>query len=171
MSLDIEEGIADLDDHDLELLKRIESDFDVGLKELERELDLSSSAIHYRLKKLRENGVIEGVTADLNPLSFGLNMVMITNVKVDHQSGYAEDIGTRLGEVPGVTQVYYTMGDVDFVLLVRVQNRDQMNEAIDEIVGIDGVNETSSRFVMQELKRGGRPLEALSDSMRENLSG
>lgn len=169
MASDIEDTTADLDEHDLALLERIEADFDVGLKELEEELELSSSAIHYRLQKLRENGIVEGVTADLNPLSLGLNMAMITNVKVEHQSGYAEDIGTKLADVPGVEQVYYTMGDVDFVLFVRVQNRDQMNSTVDEIVSIDGVNETSSRFVMQELQRGGRPLESTSERMRENL--
>jgi len=52
--------------------------------------------------------------------------------------------------IPGVEEVYYTMGDIDFVAISRVQTRDQLNDLIEEIVSIDGVNETSSKFVMEE---------------------
>lgn len=160
---------ADLDEVDLRLLRYIEEDFDVNLEELSDELDFSKSAIYYRLNKLREKGVIRRVSADLDPLSFGLNMVMITDVSVAHESGYAEDIGTQLTGIPGVQQVYYTMGDVDFVVLSRVQNREQMNELIDDVIAIDGVKETSSKFVMKELKSDTKSLINMSEEMRSNV--
>lgn len=160
---------ADLDETDLALLEYIESDFDVNLEELSEELGLSKSAIHYRINKLREENIIQGVSAELDPLAFGLNMMMITEVSVTHERGYAEDIGEQLAAVDGVQQVYYTMGDVDFVVISRVQNRDQMNELLDVIVGIDGVNETSSRFVMQEMSPTGGTLSNMSDQMRETV--
>ena len=161
--------MGDLDEQDLLLLERIEADFDASLEELADELELSKSAVHYRLKKLRERGVIQGVTADIDPLVLGLSMMTITEISVDHESGYAEDIGTDLTELDGVSEVYYTMGDVDFVVVSRAQDREQMNTLIDAIVSIDGVNETSSRFVMKELKTDGRPVSMLSDSMRTRV--
>lgn len=162
-------AVGDLDEQDLALLGHVEADFDVSLEELADRLDLSKSAVHYRIKKLRERGVIRGVTADVDPLALGLSMMMITEVTVNHESGYADDIGTDLTRLDGVSEVYYTMGDVDFVVVSRTQNRAQMNELIDDIVSIDGVNETSSRFVMKELKTNGRPLSTLSDSMRDGI--
>ena len=161
--------MEDLDDQDLRLLERIEADFDASLEDLADELELSKSAVHYRLKKLRESGVVRGVTADVDPLALGLSMMMITEISVDHESGYAEDIGTDLTELDGVAEVYYTMGDVDFVVVSRTQDREQMNELVDAIVSIDGVNETSSRFVMKELKTDGRPVSMLSDAMRTRV--
>lgn len=160
---------ADLDETDLELLEYIESDFDVNLEELSEELGLSKSAIHYRINKLREENIIQGVSAELDPLAFGLNMMMITEVSVTHERGYAEDIGEQLAAVDGVQQVYYTMGDVDFIVISRVQDRDQMNELLDVIVGIEGVNETSSRFVMQEMSPPGGTLSNMSEEMRGNV--
>ena len=139
-----------LDETDLAILERVEDDFDVSLETLAEELDLSKSAVHYRLNKFKDNGVIQGVTADVDPLALGLEMVAITDVSVTHESGYSEDIGEDLIALDGVEQVYYTMGDVDFVVISRVQSRDQLNELIDRIVAIEGVNETSSKFVMQE---------------------
>lgn len=165
----IDSRITDLDKTDLELLANIETDFDTNLEQLSNELGLSKSAIHYRLNKLREKDIIQTVTADLDPLAFGLNMMMITNVVVSHQSGYAKDIGAQLAGTKGIQQVYYTMGDVDFVVLSRVQNRDQLNTLIDTIVSIEGVNETSSRFVMQELKTDTRTVSNMTVEMRGNV--
>lgn len=160
---------ADLDEVDLELLERIEGDFDVSLDTLSDELGLSRSAVHYRLEQLRERGVVQGVTADLNPVAFGLDMVAITEVSVTHEEGYSEDIGTELAGVDGVEQVYYTMGDVDFVAISRVQNRSQMHDVIESMVGVDGVDETSSRFVMDEIQSSPQVGPVLSEESRSAL--
>lgn len=162
-------AVADLDEVDLQLLEYIEEDFDVNLEELSERFDFSKSAIHYRLNKLRKKGVVTGVSADVDPLTLGLNMMMISDVSVTHETGYASEIGSQLTEVDGVQQVYYTMGEVDFVVISRVQNREQMNRLIDEMVAIDGVNETSSRFVMQELKSDTNMLANMSTEMVEGI--
>jgi DNA-binding Lrp family transcriptional regulator len=160
---------TDFDDVDLALLESIELDFDVSLETLAEELGLSKSAVHYRVNKLKDKGVITGVTADIDPEPFGLEMVAITEVSVTHEEGYSEDIGQELADIEGVEQVYYTMGDVDFVTITRVQNRDQMNDVIESMVAIDGVNETSSRFVMNEIESDASVLTNMSDDIREVL--
>jgi DNA-binding Lrp family transcriptional regulator len=96
-------------------------------------------------------------------------MVAITELTVRHEEGYSEDIGTALAAVDGVEQVYYTMGNVDFVAIFRVQDRAQMNDVIDEMVGIDGVNETSSRFVMDEIQPEAKVMPSVSESVEESL--
>lgn len=158
-----------LDETDLAILERVERNSDINLEELSDTLDLSKSAIHYRLKKLKESGVITSVSADVDPPALGLNLLIITEVSVVHESGYAEDIGDALSGIDGVYQVFYTMGDTDFVLHSRVQNRSQMNELIDDIIGIDGVNKTSSTFVMREIKTANRTVTNMSEEMLETV--
>jgi DNA-binding Lrp family transcriptional regulator len=161
----------DLDETDLAILERVEEDFDVSLETLAEELDLSKSAVHYRLNKLKDNGVIQSVTADVDPLALGLEMVAITDVSVTHESGYSGDIGEDLSALQGVEQVYYTMGDVDFVVISRVQVRDQLNELIDRIVAIEGVNETSSKFVIQEFENDRSVTSNLTEEARDVVLG
>ncbi|WP_227357518.1 Lrp/AsnC family transcriptional regulator [Haladaptatus salinisoli] len=156
-----------LDETDLAILERVEDNFDVSLEVLANELNLSKSAVHYRLKKLKENGVIQGITADVDPLMFGLEMVAITEVTVAHESGYSKEIGEELMNLKGVEQVFYTMGDVDFITISRVQSRDQLNDLIDRIVAIEGVNETSSRFVMQEFETNCTITDNLTEEARD----
>ena len=159
----------DLDETDLAILELIEADFDVSLETVAQKLDLSKSAVHYRVKKLKENEVIRGVTADVDPLALSLEMVAITDVSVSHEEGYSENIGGKLMDIPGVEKVYYTMGDVDFVAVSRVQTRSQLNDLIEEVVAIDGVNETSSKFVLEEF-HGARTVSAnLTQSGRDAI--
>lgn len=131
---------------------------------------MSKSAVHYRLNKLKEEDVIQGVTADLDPEAFGLTMVAITEVSVIHEHGYSESLGTDIADVAGVEQVYYTMGDVDFVAILRVQNREQMNRVVEDIVAIDGVNKTSSRFVMDEISTNPKLMKNCSPEMKSDLA-
>lgn len=160
----------EIDETDLEILQHIESDDELNLSMLSEEIDLSKSAIHYRLNKLKDSGVVQGMPARLDPLAFGLEMMMITEVMVTHETGYAEDIGKRLSEIPGVFQVYYTMGDVDFIVISRTQTREQMNDLIDEMIDIDGINETSSTFVMDEYKTDSKVVSNMSETMLERVS-
>lgn len=158
-----------LDETDLALLELVEEDFDVSLKIISEELDVSKSAVHYRINKLKDEGVIQGVTADVDPLSFGLEIVAITDVSVTHESGYSEDIGEKLQALQGVEQVFYTMGDTDFVAISRVQSRNQLNSLIERIVAIDGVNETSSKFVMQEFDNNQSISSNLTEEARDTI--
>lgn len=158
-----------LDEIDLAILERVENDFDVSLETLSEDLDLSKSAIHYRLNKLKDNGVIQSVTADVDPLALGLEIAAITDVMVTHERGYSRKMGEKLMALDGVEQVYYTMGDVDFVVISRVQTRDQLNDLIDRIITIDGVNETSSKFVMQEFENDRAVTSNLTEEAREAI--
>jgi Lrp/AsnC family transcriptional regulator, leucine-responsive regulatory protein len=115
--------------------------------------------------------VIEGITADVEPLALGLEMVAITDVSVTHETGYSKDVGEKLSALKGVAQVYYTMGDVDFVVISRVQSRNQLNDLIDRIIAIESVNETSSKFVMQEFKNDRGIAANLTDEAREIVLG
>ncbi|MFB6197177.1 MAG: Lrp/AsnC family transcriptional regulator, partial [Halobacteriaceae archaeon] len=154
---------------DIALLRAVDSDFDVSLEELARKLDLSKSTVHYRLRKLREKDVIRGISADINPLAIGLEMTAITDVFASYE-GNNEELGQLLSEVPGVNQVYHVMGDVDFVIISRVQDRRQLNQLIDEILAIEGVQETASKFVMQESKNTGSVVQNMSDEMQSRVA-
>lgn len=158
-----------LDTTDLEILEHIETDYDVSLETIADAIGVSKSAVHYRIQKLQDAGVITGVTADVDPAALGLDMTAITDVMVTHEENYADTIGEQLAEIPGITQVYYTMGDVDFVVVSRVQDRDQLNMVIDDIVAIEGVNETSSRFVLQEFQPMAGLVANLSTEMRTGI--
>ncbi len=53
------------------------------------------------------------------------------------------------------------------MVVSRVQTRDQLNDLIDQIVAVEGVNETSSKFVMQEFDADSSLVSNLTDEARQ----
>lgn len=162
-------GRAEVDETDIEILRHLEKSGMKHVKRIAEDLEISKSTIYYRIDKLEEKGIIEGIRAELNPVALGLDIVVITNIEVGHEPGYAQEIGERLADIDGVCQVYYTMGDTDFMVVSRLPNRDRVNELIDNIVNVDGVNKTSSTFVMDEIRSGDTVIEKLSPEMVEEI--
>ncbi|ELY65509.1 Lrp/AsnC family transcriptional regulator [Natrinema versiforme] len=76
-------AMPDLDEPDLEHLSELERSTEKNLGALAAEFDLSKSTGHYRLTQLRERGVISAISADVDPRSLGMTMVVITGVSDD----------------------------------------------------------------------------------------
>jgi DNA-binding Lrp family transcriptional regulator len=150
-----------MDERDVRLLKAI-ADLGTGSPEaLHEATDIPVSTIHYRLKNLREDGVITNDLYDLDLDALGLGVTVLTEVLADYSGSY-EEFGERLRAVEGVTQVYFTMGETDFIVVAHLPDSDSVERLISEFEAIDGVDRTNSTFVVDTLQDSTRVLESYS---------
>jgi DNA-binding Lrp family transcriptional regulator len=69
-------------------------------------------------------------------------------------------LGSRLAEVPGVTEAYTVTGDWDFVAIVRVRQHDELASVVTrELAGLDGIERTHTMVAFQQHSR--HDLEAI----------
>jgi DNA-binding Lrp family transcriptional regulator len=149
-----------MDERDITLLKAI-SDLGTGSPEkLHEETDIPVSTIHYRLNNLREAGVIENDLYDVDLDAFGLGVTVIVEVLASYDR--YEDISERLLDIEGVTQLYFTMGETDFVVVARLPDSDDVERLIRDFESIPEVERTNSTFVISSLRDSTRPLESYS---------
>ena len=158
-----------MDERDVRLLKAI-SDLGTGSPDrLHEETGIPVSTIHYRLNNLRESGVIENDLYDLDLDAVGLGVTVIVEVLADYDR--YEDISEKLLAVEGVTQLYFTMGETDFVVVARLPDSDDVERLIRAFEDVEEVDRTDSTFVIKSLRDGQRPLESYSlDSLVEMLA-
>lgn len=159
-----------LDAVDVEILQHVEQAGMDDIDDLAGSLDMAKSTIYYRIDKLKHDGIITGVTADLNPVALGLKMLLISNISVSREIDSGEDIGEKLRDIDGILHVYYTIGETDYIAISRVQNRGQMDQLINEIISIDGISSTTSTFVMKEIKSDGKFINSMSSEMIATLT-
>jgi len=159
-----------MDERDVRLLKAI-SDLGTGSPErLHEETGIPVSTIHYRLNNLREEGVIENDLYDLDLEKLGLGVTVVLEVLADY-SGSHESLSERLLGVEGVIEVYFTMGETDFVVVARLPDSDDVERLIRKFEEIEEVDRTNSTFVIRSLRDGQRPLESYSlDTLEEMLT-
>ena len=148
-----------MDERDVQILKAIA---DLGTDSPERlheETDIPVSTIHYRLNNLREDGVIENDLNDIDLDAVGLGVTVIVEVLAEY-SGTYDAVAEKFRAIEGVTQVYLTMGETDFIVIAHLTDADMVERLISDFEALDAVERTNSTFVISTLKDSQRALEA-----------
>ena len=140
-----------MDERDVRLLKAI-SELGTGSPEaLSEATEIPVSTIHYRLSNLREEGIIENDRYALNPERLGFGVTVVVEIHADYRGSH-EAFADRLRDVEGVTDVYFTMGETDFIVVARLTDSEKVERLIAEFERIEGVERTNSTFVISAIE-------------------
>jgi len=80
---------------------------------------LSTSAVHQRVRRLEERGVIRGYRAMLDPTELGLSILAFVSCKPFDPTA-PDDTPERLADIPEIEACYSVAGDENYILMVRV---------------------------------------------------
>ncbi|WP_101296944.1 Lrp/AsnC family transcriptional regulator [Halegenticoccus soli] len=147
-----------MDERDIEILKAMYEVGDPSPKRIEEETGMPKSTVHYRLSKLREDGVLTNDLHELDREKFGLGITVISEVMAEYEQGYHEIVGSKLSEIEGVCEVFFTMGDTDFIVVAHLFDREGVESLVEAYESIDEVERTSSKFVITTIKDETNPL-------------
>lgn len=159
-----------MDERDIRLLKAI-SDLETGSPErLHEETEIPVSTIHYRLNNLREEGIIENDLYDVDLAEFGLGVTVVLEVLADYRGSH-RDVGEKITEIEGVTQVYFAMGETDFIVLAKLTDSDMVERLISDFEAIEEIERTNSTFVISSMREHTRALQSYSlETLIEELA-
>ncbi|WP_435335506.1 Lrp/AsnC family transcriptional regulator [Haloarchaeobius sp. TZWWS8] len=150
-----------MDERDVRLLKAI-AELGTGSPErLHEETGIPVSTIHYRLKNLKEDGIVENDLYDIDLDAFGLDVTVIIEVLADY-SGPHTEMSSQLREIEGVTQVFSTMGETDFIAIAKLGDSDMVGRLIRNFEEVPDVERTNSTYVIDTLWDDSRGLRSYS---------
>jgi DNA-binding Lrp family transcriptional regulator len=141
-----------MDEKDIRILAAIARTGTARSDKIEEETGIPKSTVHYRLDQLRESGVIKNNLFDIDLDKVGLSITLISEVWAEFEEGYQEIVGEKLADVEGVNQVYFTMGDTDFVVIAHVADREMVESLVEDYEAIEEIERTSSKFVITTVK-------------------
>ena len=128
------------------ILKELRRDGRQSLRELAEKFDVSATTIGKRLEKLREEGVLEGISADLNYEQLGYNYVAVTRFKV--QGDQIPKALELLEEHSCLTNIYEITGDYDILAIGHYHGREEMNDIIKKLQGYSAIKATNTSVVL-----------------------
>lgn len=91
----------------------------VSYTDLGKALGMSTSAVHQRVRRLEERGVIKGYAAKVDHATLGLPLTALISI-VPLDQGQADDTPERLREVSEIEACYSVAGEEHYILKVRV---------------------------------------------------
>ncbi len=125
---------------------------EVNLEQISKELKIPKSTVYYNYRKLEEEGLIRGVNLEIDQSMLGLDITAITFVRTKYAGASGEETGKKIAVIPGVIAVYYVLGDIDFIVISKAINREDLKRIIDSIAKIDEVERTSTQYVLNLIK-------------------
>jgi Lrp/AsnC family transcriptional regulator, leucine-responsive regulatory protein len=120
---------APLDAFDRKLLAEVQQNAHIPQNELGARVNLSTTAVNRRLRRMADDGVIDRYAAIVSPEKVGFPLTIVTTVEVESEQLDLLDTMKRTFELcPQIQQCYYVAGEWDFVLILTVQNMEQYND-------------------------------------------
>ena len=144
------------DRQDLLIAAALQDDNRQGVDELARQVGLSPSAVHRRIARLREDGVIKADVSVLDPKALGFAMTFIVEVILEKvRVPEVAAIKKRLKAAPEVQQIYNVTGDVDLLLIVLARDVEHFEQISRELFSADPhVRRYKTSVVMDRVKAG-----------------
>ena len=145
-----------LDEIDVRILQAVQEDCRTPLETIAKELGIPKSTVHYRINRLEQAKVIEHYFAKVNPTKLGKDYLTVILVRAKYGPHYHERVGKKIAAIPGVWAVYYVLGENDFVLLVRANDREDYMHTLEKISSMPDIERTSTQVVAKVIKEDPR---------------
>jgi Lrp/AsnC family transcriptional regulator, leucine-responsive regulatory protein len=149
-----------MDDISLKILKILQEKARVPNIEVARQVGMAPSGVLERVRKLEQQGIIDGYEVRLNPARFDRSLVAF--VLVTPQPGSDEPkLGGALAAVPDVQEVHYVAGEDGFMIKIRTADTVRLERIRREKIAVlPQVRSTRTLIVLQSYKETARiPLE------------
>jgi Lrp/AsnC family transcriptional regulator for asnA, asnC and gidA len=143
-----------IDKLDRQILKIISKNARTPFKDVAEACGVSRAAVHQRVQRLIEFGVIIGSGYYVNAKILGYNTCTYIGIKLERGSMY-KDVVPKLEKIPEIVEIHFTTGP--YTMLIKLYARD--NEHLMELVNgqiqeISGVTETETLMSLRtSLKR------------------
>lgn len=133
------------------ILEILETDAKASVSEIAERADVSKPTVRKYVRKLEDDGVIVGYSADVDPKK--LSGQSIALVGMDVASDEYVDATRELKALGSVESLYTSSGDHMLMAEVRATDGDALGDVInDELLAIDGVTAAHPSFLQERLK-------------------
>jgi len=146
--------MTELDSFDKKILKELQKNSKLTIKELSDKVGLSQTPVHERIKKLERTGIILSYVAIVNPEKIGLNLMVYCNVSLkQHSQKYLLRFQEEVLKFPEVVECYHTAGTFDYLLKIVVSDMSAYQHFIvNDLAAFEYIGTVQSSFVMTNVK-------------------
>jgi Lrp/AsnC family transcriptional regulator, leucine-responsive regulatory protein len=128
-----------VEDLDRQIVAHLAGDGRMSFTDLGRATGLSTSAVHQRVRRLEQRGIIRTYRAVVDPEAIGLSLTAFVSIKAADPS--AEDDAPRLlSAISAIEACYSVAGEEAYILKVRVASPQALESLLSEIRTVAGVS-------------------------------
>ncbi len=141
-----------IDDLDVKILGELARDASISVPRLSKKINVNSSVVYSRIKRLVKRGLIKKFTIIINDEALGFSVKALTGINMD--SKLRDNVLNELFKIPEVREVAEVTGRFDVLVTMTSRTLDEMHQLISEKIGrIEGVQKTETFIEMRKTTR------------------
>src|SRR3989344_3944640 len=147
-------SVMKIDETDLKILGILKENAKMTTSKISKIIRIPVTTIHNRIKKLQNEGVIKNYTINLDHKKLGKHLyaIILINTRyvlIKDEDKNRESVAKTIKKLDGVEEVCRVTGINDFLVRVRKENIDELNNfLIDKLRKVSGVEKTQTLIVL-----------------------
>jgi Lrp/AsnC family leucine-responsive transcriptional regulator len=148
------ESTRALDKLDRHILRLLQEDARMSMKDLAEQVGLSLTPCIERVRRMERDGVITGYYARINPAAVGAKLLVFVEITLNQKSASAFDQFRReVLRIPEVMECHLVSGDFDYLIKARIREMAEYRKLLgDMLLQLPGAAQSKSYVVMEEIK-------------------
>ena len=140
--------MAKVDKIDQKILSELTNDSSISIPRLSEKINVNSSVVYSRIKRLVKKKLIERFTIEINNKELGYGVKSLTGINMD--SKQRDNVIQELFKIPGVREVSEVTGRFDILVTMYAENLGEMYRIVSDSIGkIQGVIGSESFIEMK----------------------
>lgn len=143
-----------IDGLDKIILKELVNDARKSINQIAKAAGISGAAVHQRLKKLENSGLISGSQVIINPKILGYKTMAFIGIYLDKAIRNPEAV-KQLQKIPELIECHYTTGNWSIFIKILCEDNEHLMTLLNhKIQTIEGVSRTETFISLnQQIKR------------------
>ena len=139
-----------IDGTDKKILVELTSNSRTPILEISRKIGISGAAIHQRIRKLNDSGLISGQHLKINPKALGYTTLAFIGVYFDKAERNSQAI-REMKKIPEILECHYTTGNWSVLIKILCKNNEHLMTLLNkQIQSINGVSRTETFISLEQ---------------------
>ena len=136
------------DNIDLKILSELSNDSSISIPHLSKKINVNSSVVYSRIKRLIKRKLIERFTIEINNKELGYAVKSLTGINMDSKK--RDNIIEELFKIREVREISEVTGRFDILVTMYARNLENMHQLVSEQIGkIQGIVGSESFIEMK----------------------
>ena len=132
----------------MQILSELSNDASISVPRLSKKIDVNSSVVYSRIKRLVKRKLIERFTIVVNDAELGYEVKALTGINIDTKQ--RDNVIEQLFNIDGVREVAEVTGRFDILVTMYSRSLDQMHKIVSEKIGrVEGIQSSESFIEMK----------------------
>lgn len=139
-----------IDKLDLQIIQHLMQDANISYADLGKKLFVSPGTVHVRIKKLQDNGIVNGTRLHVDLKKLGYDVIAFIGIYLEKSSLY-DTVAKELIRIPEIVRMNYTTGNYSIFAEIVCKDIAQLRSVLhDQLQKIKGIERTETFISLEE---------------------